>query len=135
MSNIVTSTIAITKEPEAQSLKQKLQPGSASPELLSMHNVVLEYTRTKDEMRSMLFLALYLPSNMVAAFGGTETIAPKMRSDDVLGEHGIRLNFQQLDTQRGELGFEGMEKTPLSENEMNVIRSALRQLLSENADT
>ena len=101
-------------------------------------------------MRSMLFLSLYMPSQLIELHGGIQKILtppeklvqslqelgasvamPQLSGDDVLTEHGMRLNLQQLDPKEGALGFEGHEKLTLSSSEMSAVRSALAQLLSQ----
>lgn len=126
MVEITTTTITITKEPEAQALKQKISPGT-DPAVLRSYEAVLE--RSTDGVRVVLFLALYMPGKMVAAHGGAVALMPGVRGGDVLGPHGMRFSLSRLDLDEGVLvdGSEGPEE--LSVTEVAVIRSALEELL------
>ena len=131
MTEITTTTIAITTEPEAQQLKQRLSP-EADAAVLQLYEVVLE--RATDGVRVMIFLSLYMPPKMVASYGGAASLMPGMRGGDVLGAHGMRLQLSRLDLDQGILvdGYEG--PISLSETEITAIRSALEQLLQEQAN-
>ena len=119
---IKTRTIALPEDAVTEGLRKKLNKNIQPEEFLPSLRVVLEHTT--NGVRTILWLSLYMTSKCVSAFGGVQNIVPGFPGDEVLTEHGMRLQMDRLDLLKGQLEQGGK----LDAEEMATIRSALKQL-------